>query len=290
MNKVESALNSFEDLKTSVSLSINGKEFEWGKKNSFTLFAGPDSFESYEMVFEVAQRLKKITDELQIPWLLKCSFDKANRQSLNSFRSIGMDEALSGMQKIKDELGVGLITDVHETSQVDKVAKVADVIQIPAFLCRQTDLVVAAAKTGKILNIKKGQFMAPWDMKSIVEKAYAAGAENKVLLCERGASFGYNRLITDMMSLVEMRSIGVPVIYDATHSVQVPGGKGTSSGGLKHMIAPLARAAMATGVDGLFIECHPDPENALCDGPISVPLHEMKELLGSLKRVKEAVI
>lgn len=279
---MESALQSMTALKTPVKMG----SIEWGSGHNFVLMAGPDSFESFEMVRETAQELKKITSELNIPWILKCSFDKANRQSAGSFRGLGMNEALNGLQKIKEELNVPVITDVHETHQVEQVARVADVIQIPAFLCRQTDLVVAAAKTGKVLNIKKGQFMAPWDMGPIVEKAKAAGNPN-VLLCERGASFGYNRLVTDMMSLVEMRKFGVPVVYDATHSVQVPGGKGSSSGGLKSMIAPLARAAVAVGVDGIFMETHPDPENALCDGPISVPLQEMKQMLQSLLSIDQ---
>lgn len=281
---MESALQSFQPLKKSVKLG----SIEWGGGGTFVLMAGPDSFESFEMVRDTAKELKRITTELKIPWILKCSFDKANRQSAGSFRGLGMDEALKGLAKIKEELNVPVITDVHETSQVETVAKVADVIQIPAFLCRQTDLVVAAAKTGKVLNIKKGQFMAPWDMGAIADKAKAAGNPN-VLLCERGASFGYNRLITDMMSLVEMRNFGVPVVYDATHSVQVPGGKGTSSGGLKSMIAPLARAALAVGIDGIFMETHPDPEKALCDGPIAVPLHEMSAMLKSLKAIDDLV-
>ncbi|HVJ63782.1 MAG TPA: 3-deoxy-8-phosphooctulonate synthase [Bdellovibrionota bacterium] len=285
---MESALQKFAPLSRTVSFNTPSGKIEWGGRNTFVLMAGPDSFESFEMVRDTAKELKSLTTSLQIPWILKCSFDKANRQSAGSFRGLGMDEALRGLEKIKGELGVTVITDVHETTQVERVAAVADIIQIPAFLCRQTDLVVAAARTGRVLNIKKGQFMAPWDMGAIVEKARAAG-NDKVLLCERGASFGYNRLITDMMSLVEMRKFGVPVVYDATHSVQVPGGRGTSSGGLKSMIAPLARAALATGIDGIFMETHPDPENALCDGPISVPLHEMGEMLKSLKAIDSVV-
>lgn len=281
---MESALQSFQALANPVRMG----NIEWGGGKTFVLMAGPDSFESYAMVYETAVELKKITTELKIPWILKCSFDKANRQSASSFRGLGMEEALKGLEKIKGELGVPVITDVHETSQVERVAAVADVIQIPAFLCRQTDLVVAAAKTGRVLNIKKGQFMAPWDMGAIADKAKAAGNPN-VLLCERGASFGYNRLITDMMALVEMRKFNVPVVYDATHSVQVPGGKGSSSGGLKSMIAPLARAAVATGIDGIFMETHPDPETALCDGPISVPLHEMRAMLSSLLAIDQTI-
>jgi 2-dehydro-3-deoxyphosphooctonate aldolase (KDO 8-P synthase) len=281
---MESALQNFEPLPSPVKMGA----IEWGGGKTFVLMAGPDSFESFEMVRDSAAELKNITQELQIPWIFKCSFDKANRQSASSFRGLGMNDALKGLEKIKGELGISIITDVHETEQVERVAEVADVIQIPAFLCRQTDLVVAAAKSGKVINIKKGQFMAPWDMGAIVQKAKVAG-NDKILLCERGASFGYNRLVTDMMSLVEMRKFLVPVVYDATHSVQVPGGQGTSSGGLKSMIAPLARAAVATGIDGVFMETHPDPENALCDGPIAVPLHEMKEMLRSLKLIDDII-
>ena len=212
----------------------NDQEFTWGKKDNWVLFAGPDIFENPEMALEVAKHLKSITDALSIPWIFKCSFDKANRQSLSSFRGPGMNEALSGLAQIKKEVGCALITDIHETSQVEKVAEVADVIQIPAFLCRQTDLVVAAAKTQKVLHMKKGQFMAPWDMKAVVEKAYASGNE-KVLLADRGTSFGYNRLINDMTGLVEMRQYA-PVVMEAPHTVQHPGGKRTASDGRREMI------------------------------------------------------
>ncbi len=266
-----------------------GPSITWGNANHFVLFAGPDIYESDGLVREVGQELKKITTELQIPWILKCSFDKANRQSGTSFRGLGMKETLQKLGKIKADLNCALITDVHETTQVKDVAEFADVIQIPAFLCRQTDLVVEAAKSGKVLHIKKGQFMAPWDMKPIVEKAKATGNAN-ILLCERGVSFGYNRLINDMTGLVEMRNAtGHPVVMDATHSVQLPGGLGTSSGGRREMIEVLSRAALAVGVDGLFLETHPDPDKALCDGPNSLHLKDMRPLLTRLKKIWDAV-
>lgn len=260
----------------------------WGRADQWVLMAGPDILEDEGMVLEVGQELKAITGELGIPWILKCSFDKANRQSGASFRGHGMKEGLSILGKIKSKLNCSLITDVHECEQVPAVAEIADVIQIPAFLCRQTDLVLSAAKTGRVLNIKKGQFMAPWDMAPIVEKAKSAG-NDKVLLCERGVSFGYNRLINDMTGLVEMRKTGQPVVMDATHSVQLPGGKGTSSDGRREMIAVLARAAMAVGVDGVFLETHPDPDKALCDGPNSIALKDMKNLLTTLQAIWRTV-
>jgi 2-dehydro-3-deoxyphosphooctonate aldolase (KDO 8-P synthase) len=280
---------SFESLKNIVNLKTSNGNFSWGEKNSWVLFAGPDIFESYSLVRDTALELKKISTELKIPWIFKCSFDKANRQSSKSFRGPGMEEALKGLEKIKGEVGCDLITDIHESSQIERIAKVADVIQIPAFLCRQTDLLQTAAKTGKVLNIKKGQFMAPWDMKSICEKALEVGNKN-LLLCERGNSFGYNRLVNDMTGLVEMRKLGYPVIMDATHSVQLPGGQGNSSGGRPEMIEVLARAAMAVGVDGLFLETHPEPEKALCDGPNALRLSEMKRALSEFQKIRQAII
>ena len=244
-------------------------------------------FESFELVKETAQELQYQCNEIGIPWILKCSFDKANRQSAASFRGPGMEEALAGLEKIKGELNCPVITDVHECSQVDRVAEVADVLQIPAFLCRQTDLLQKSARSGKVLNIKKGQFMAPWDMKAVCEKASSIG-NSQILLCERGVSFGYNRLIVDMCSLPEMRSLGYPVIMDATHSVQLPGGKGSSSDGNRDMISVLAKAAVAIGVDGLFLECHPDPDKALCDGPNSLELKDVPKLLKKLLEISRA--
>ncbi len=280
-----SILNALSNL---VELSTPSQKIVWGNAKQWVLFAGPDSYEDEGMVLEVSQELKKITTDLQIPWIFKCSFDKANRQSSSSFRGHGLKDGLKALEKVKHKVGCLLVTDVQECEQVPMVAEVADVIQIPAFLCRQTDLLVAAAKTGKVLHIKKGQFMAPWDMGAIAQKAVAAG-NSKLLLCERGSSFGYNRLINDMTGLVEMRKLGFPVVMDATHSVQLPGGKGNSSGGNREMIPVLARAAMAVGIDGLFLETHPDPEKALCDGPNSLYLKDMRSLLESLQRVYRSI-
>ncbi len=256
------------------------QNFTWGDASKWNLFAGPDIFEDEGMVLEVATELSRVTQALGIPWILKCSFDKANRQSSKSFRGPGMKVALEGLARIKSKVGCPLVTDIHEVEQIPMVAEFAELLQIPAFLCRQTDLVQAAAKTGKVVFIKKGQFMAPWDMGPIVEKARETGNQ-KILLGERGSSFGYNRLINDMTGLVEMRQVA-PVIMDATHSVQLPGGKGTSSDGKRDMIAVLARAAMAVGVDGVFLETHPKPEQALCDGPNSLELSKMEGLLKTL--------
>lgn len=271
-----------------VTAQLGQETFTWGDAKKWVLFAGPDIFEGPGLVMEVAKELQKVTRELNIPWILKCSFDKANRQSAKSFRGPGEEEGIRGLEKIKGELGCALITDVHDIAQIDRVAAIADVIQIPAFLCRQTDLVQAAAKTGKVIHLKKGQFMAPWDMGPIVEKCLAVG-NDKILLCERGVSFGYNRLINDMTGLVEMRKTGKPVVMDATHSVQLPGGKGSSSDGRRDMIEVLARASMAVGIDGLFLETHPDPDRALCDGPNSLDLKDIPALLKTLQRIWKVV-
>lgn len=277
-------MSDFKPLKKTVEMKFNGQTFTWGDGKNLVLFAGPDIVEDKGMVIEVAQELKKITSELNIPWILKCSFDKANRQSGDKFRGHGMKEGLKILNEIKKAVDAPLLTDVHETDQMDYVAEYADVIQIPAFLCRQTDLIVSAAKTGKVLHIKKGQFLAPWDMKSVALKATQAG-NDKILLCERGTTFGYNRLINDMTGLVEMRKLGFPVIMDCTHSTQLPGAQGDSSGGRREMSWPLARAAVAVGVDGLFFETHPNPDEALCDGPTSIPLNQMKTILENLKKI-----
>ena len=275
----------YTSLPKKVSFDFNGTPFTWGDLKSWVLFAGPDLAEDEGLVMEVAQELKKITAEHKVQWILKCSFDKANRTSRGSFRGHGQKEGLDILRKVKAKLNVPVLTDVHETIQMPMVAEVADVIQIPAFLCRQTDLLVAAAKTGKVIHVKKGQFLAPWDMKTVAEKIAEAG-NDKILLCERGTTFGYNRLINDMTSLVEMRHLGYPVIMDASHSTQLPGSSGTSSGGRPNMIPVLAKAAMAIGVDGVFIETHPRPDEALCDGPSSLPLGEMSELLGTLNKLR----
>lgn len=254
----------------------------------FQLIAGPCVIESEEMVLSIAGRMKEITDKLGIPYTFKASFDKANRTSINSFRGPGIDRGLEILQKVKDTYGLPLCTDIHEPWQAEKAAKVVDILQIPAFLCRQTDLLVAAAKTGKYVNIKKAQFLAPWDMKNCVEKVRQAG-NNQVMLCERGTSFGYNTLVVDMTGLRVMKQFDVPVIFDATHSVQKPGGNGTSTGGNREFVEYLAKAAIAVGADGLFMETHPDPDHALSDGPNMVVLDEMEGLLKKLVKVYEAV-
>ncbi|MBX3021235.1 MAG: 3-deoxy-8-phosphooctulonate synthase [Bdellovibrionales bacterium] len=275
---------SLSPLANPVTLDVGGQKITWGDCSNWVLFAGPDIIEDDGLVLETAQEISRITKRLGIPWILKCSYDKANRQSVGSFRGPGVDSALTSLARIKAKVGCGLLTDVHETIQIPQVAEVADVIQIPAFLSRQTDLVIATAKTGKVMHIKKGQFLAPWDMKSIVKKAVSAG-NDRVLLCERGTTFGYNRLINDMTGLVEMRNLGHPVVMDATHSTQLPGATGESSGGRGDMVPALARAAMAVGVDGLFMEVHPDPTKALCDGPTSLKLGNLEPLLNQLTAI-----
>ena len=254
----------------------------------FSLIAGPCVIESEEMVLSIAEQMKKITDELGIPYTFKASFDKANRTSISGFRGPGIEKGLEILKKVKDTYGLPICTDIHEPWQAEKAAEVCDILQIPAFLCRQTDLLVAAAKTGKCVNIKKAQFLAPWDMKNCLEKVRKSGNDN-VMLCERGSTFGYNTLVVDMTGLCVMKDMGVPVIFDATHSVQKPGGNGTSTGGNRRYVEYLAKAAVAVGVDGLFMETHPDPDNAKSDGPNMVPLGEMKELLEKLKKVYDAV-
>ena len=254
----------------------------------FSLIAGPCVIESEEMVLSIAKQMKEITDKLGIPYTFKASFDKANRTSISGFRGPGIEEGLRILQKVKDTYNLPICTDIHEPWQAEKAAAVCDILQIPAFLCRQTDLLVAAAKTGKCINIKKAQFLAPWDMKNCVEKVRQSGNDN-VMLCERGTTFGYNTLVVDMTGLRVMKDMGVPVIFDATHSVQKPGGNGTSTGGNRQYVEYLAKAAVSVGVDGLFMETHPDPDNAKSDGPNMVPLGEMEELLKKLQRVYKAV-
>lgn len=254
----------------------------------FSLIAGPCVIESEEMVLSIAEQMKDITDKLGIPYTFKASFDKANRTSISGFRGPGIVEGLRILQKVKNTYSLPICTDIHEPWQAEKAAEVCDILQIPAFLCRQTDLLVAAAKTGKCINIKKAQFLAPWDMKNCVEKVRQSGNDN-VMLCERGTTFGYNTLVVDMTGLRVMKDMGVPVIFDATHSVQKPGGNGTSTGGNRQYVEYLAKAAVSVGVDGLFMETHPDPDNAKSDGPNMVPLGEMEELLKKLQRVYEAV-
>lgn len=254
----------------------------------FKLIAGPCVIESEENVMLVAKKIKEITDELDIPFVFKSSFDKANRTSINSFRGPGLEEGLRILNKVKTELNLKVTTDIHEPYQAEEVAKVVDIIQIPAFLCRQTDLLVAAAKTGKTVNVKKAQFLAPWDMKNVVGKIEESGNRD-IMLCERGTSFGYNNLVVDMTGLVEMKKFGYPVVFDATHSVQKPGGKGNCTGGNREYVEYLAKAAIAVGADAIFMEVHPDPDNALSDGPNMVKLDELEEILVKLKKVYQAV-
>lgn len=254
----------------------------------FKLIAGPCVIESEENVMLVAKKIKEITDKLDIPFVFKSSFDKANRTSINSFRGPGLEEGLRILNKVKTELNLNVTTDIHEPYQAKEVAKVVDIIQIPAFLCRQTDLLVAAAKTGKTVNVKKAQFLAPWDMKNVVGKIEESG-NTDIMLCERGTSFGYNNLVVDMTGLVEMKKFGYPVVFDATHSVQKPGGKGNCTGGNREYVEYLAKAAIAVGADAIFMEVHPDPDNALSDGPNMVKLDELEEILVKLKKVYQAV-
>ena len=254
----------------------------------FQLIAGPCVIESEEQVLSIAQQMKNITEQLGIPYTFKASFDKANRTSIDGFRGPGLAEGLRILKKVKTTVGLPICTDIHEPWQAEPVAEVADILQIPAFLCRQTDLLVAAAKTGKCVNIKKAQFLAPWDMKNCLEKVRQSGNQN-VMLCERGTSFGYNTLVVDMTGLRVMKEFGVPVIFDATHSVQKPGGNGTSTGGNREYVEYLAKAAVAVGVDGLFMETHPNPDHAKSDGPNMVPLGDMETLLKKLKLVYRAV-
>ena len=262
--------------------------FKVGLDQPFFLFAGPCVVESEAMALDTAGALKEITDKLGIPFVYKSSFDKANRSSMSSFRGLGMEEGLRILQEVKDQIGVPVITDVHEDTAVNEVADVVDVLQTPAFLCRQTNFILRVAATGKPVNIKKGQFMAPWDMKNVVEKARSTG-NDKIMVCDRGVSFGYNNLVSDMRALAVMRETGCPVVFDATHSVQLPGGQGTSSGGQREHVPVLARAAVAAGVSGLFMETHPDPDKALSDGPNAWPLPKMAALLERLKQIDTLV-
>ncbi len=259
-----------------------------GPGNPLLLIAGPCVLESEEIARKTAGYVKEIAERLGFSYVFKASFDKANRTSLSSFRGPGLQEGLEILARIRQEFQLPVISDVHDVSQVDQAAEVLDILQIPAFLCRQTDLLVAAAKTGKVISVKKGQFLAPWDMEHAVNKIRGSG-NDKILLTERGATFGYNNLVVDMRSLPIMRSLGCPVIYDATHSVQLPGGAGGSSGGQRQFIAPLTRAAVAAGVDGIFLEVHPDPDKALCDGPNSLPLDELESLLKTILAIHNEV-
>ena len=262
--------------------------FEVGLDLPLFLIAGPCVIESEALVTEVAGRLKELTAALRIPFIFKASFDKANRSSRNSFRGLGMAAGLKALQRVKDEIGVPVLTDVHEDTPLAEVAAVVDVLQTPAFLCRQTNFIVAAASQGKPVNIKKGQFLSPWEMQNVVDKARSTG-NTQIMVCERGFSFGYNNLVSDMRSLAVMRATGCPVVFDATHSVQLPGGNGASSGGQREFVPVLARAAVAAGVSGVFMETHPDPAKALSDGPNAWPLDRMASLLATLVELDGAV-
>jgi 2-dehydro-3-deoxyphosphooctonate aldolase (KDO 8-P synthase) len=272
--------------------------FDVGLDKPLFLIAGPCVVESRELALETAGKLKEICAEFGVPFIFKSSYDKANRSSGTSFRGLGMDEGLRILAEVRKAIGVPVLTDVHEIGEVREVAAVVDVLQTPAFLCRQTDFIAAVASAGKPVNIKKGQFLAPGDMKNVVEKAQAAaraahpgvaGADDNIMVCERGASFGYNNLVSDMRSLAIMRATGRPVVFDATHSVQLPGGQGTSSGGQREFVPVLSRAAVAAGVAGLFMETHPNPEKALSDGPNAWPLGHMRGLLATLKEIDALV-
>jgi 2-dehydro-3-deoxyphosphooctonate aldolase (KDO 8-P synthase) len=265
-----------------------GDPIQVGPPQPLLLIAGPCVLESEELARETAAALKEIAARLSISFVFKSSFDKANRTSLDSYRGPGLAEGLKILARIRQEFNVPVISDIHETNQVQEASAVLDVLQIPAFLCRQTDLLVAAARSGKAINLKKGQFVSPWDMANAVNKIRAAGGRN-LMLCERGFALGYNNLVVDMRSLPVLRSLGCPVIFDATHSVQLPGGAGGSSGGQREFIPTLARAAVAAGVDGLFMEVHPQPEKALCDGPNSMPLDRVETLLKMLLKIHAVV-
>jgi 2-dehydro-3-deoxyphosphooctonate aldolase (KDO 8-P synthase) len=264
--------------------------FEAGLDRPLFLIAGPCAIESRQLAVDTAGQLREICSELAMPFIYKSSFDKANRSSGKSFRGMGLDEGLKILSEVRAQVGVAVLTDVHEIEQIEQVAAVVDVLQTPAFLCRQTDFIHAVASVGKPVNIKKGQFLAPGEMKNVVDKAKeASGGQDNILVCERGVSFGYNNLVSDMRSLMIMRDTGCPVVFDATHSVQLPGGQGTSSGGQREYVPVLARAAVASGIAGLFMETHPNPEQALSDGPNAWPLRHMKALLETLKALDAMV-
>ena len=262
--------------------------FEVGLQRPLFLIAGPCVIEGREFSLETAGRLKEITSRLGIPFIYKSSFDKANRSSIGSFRGPGMEEGLKILESVRAQLGVPVLTDIHEDTPLGEVAAVVDVLQTPAFLCRQTNFIVAACSQGKPVNIKKGQFLSPWEMKNVIDKARSTGNQ-QVMACERGFTFGYNNLVSDMRALAVMRDTGAPVVFDATHSVQLPGGKGSASGGQREFVPVLARAAVAAGVAGLFMETHPDPERALSDGPNAWPLDRLERLLETLMQLDAAV-
>ncbi len=270
------------------NFKVKCNNFEIANNKKFTLISGPCQLESEDHAIKISSELKKITDDLKINFIYKTSFDKANRTSLHGKRGIGLEKSLPIFDKIRDQVGVPVLTDVHSPEQCSLVSKHVDVLQIPAFLCRQTDLLIAAAKTGKIINVKKGQFLAPWDMKNVIKKIEDSGNKN-ILITERGASFGYNTLVSDMRSIPIMSNFGFPIVFDATHSVQQPGGMGEKSGGQREFVPYLARAAIAVGVGAIFIETHEDPNNAPSDGPNMVPLSELKSLLKKLNEIDNLI-
>jgi len=272
-----------------VRLAKVGNDVTVGSGKPLTLIAGPCVIENRDLVFEVAEAVNAVCKKLGVQYIFKASFDKANRTSASTFRGPGVTAGLAVLQEVKDKLGLPVLTDIHESSHVAEVAEVVDVLQIPAFLCRQTDLLMAAAATGKAINVKKGQFLSPQEMSQVAQKLRAAGVEN-LLLTERGNSFGYNTLVVDFRSLPQLQGFGCPVIFDATHSVQQPGGQGGTSGGQREYVAPLARAAVAVGVDGLFMEIHPNPDKALSDGPNMLPLHRLEPLLKQLLAIRAPLI
>ncbi|HJU05865.1 MAG TPA: 3-deoxy-8-phosphooctulonate synthase [Nitrospiraceae bacterium] len=266
---------------------IELSEFKIGGPHRHVLIAGPCVIESEALVLETAYRIADIAGSLRLPYIFKSSYDKANRSSITSFRGPGLAAGVAILRKVKERVGVPVLTDIHGADEAERAAEGADILQIPAFLCRQTDLLIAAAKTGKVVNVKKGQFLSPWEMANVVRKLEESGT-TRILLTERGSSFGYNNLVVDMRSLPIMRGFGYPVIFDATHSVQLPGGGGTHSSGQREFIAPLACAAAAAGCDGFFMEVHPHPDTALSDGPNMVPLSQLKPLLETILRIGEA--
>ena len=268
--------------------TIKLKSIIWGNGESLPFIAGPCVIENRDLVFKTAEKLKTICEKLKVPFIFKSSYDKANRTSINSFRGHGIEEGLEILNEVKKEFDVFILSDVHEISEINLVKDVLDIIQIPAFLCRQTNLILEAAKTGKVINIKKGQFLAPDDVLNIVKKAYSTGNEN-ILITERGTSFGYHNLVVDMRSFDIIHKFGIPVVFDSTHSVQLPGGGGDKSLGQREFVPTLLRAAVAAGCDGIFMETHPDPDSALSDGPNMVPLHEVEGLLRDAIRIKESL-
>ena len=264
-------------------------DFEIGLNKPLFLMAGPCVIESEQLAIDTAGYLKEVTSKLGINFIYKSSFDKANRSSGSTFRGLGIDEGLRIMSEVKRQLGLPLVTDIHDAEQIDQVASVVDILQTPAFLCRQTDFIKAVAKTGKPINVKKGQFLAPWDMKNVTDKALSVEGHGLIMACERGVSFGYNNLISDMTSLVVMRETNCPVVFDATHSVQLPGGQGNSSGGRREFVPVLARAAVAVGVSGIFMETHPRPDEAKSDGPNSFPMYQIEDFLTEIMAIDQLV-